>query len=237
MNIQEITNKVEAVLDQADEALYIHTIVEQAMVSKDDATNALKRLAAQGLVDCTPTQGRWGNRYALIRSAKPVTTEAQRQEEAIRRLEEVMAEEGLKLPDTPEEVMQAFRDALDDVPEGIKQMIDEVDLDEPASAAAPDEAHDRDNHICAAAAPGPAQECSTRTPGRQARINELAEVAVAALYNHGEVAQAMLDIITHPDGEHVFNGLIEDSRRAYMRAVYFHVCDVNEALHKIGGAE
>lgn len=244
MNIQEITNKVEAVLDQAEEALYIHTIVEQAMVSKDDATNALKRLAAQGLVDCTPTQGRWGNRYALIRSAKPVTTEAQRQEQAVSRLEEVLAEGGLKLPTTPEGLAEALRDAHDGLPEGVKQALNEVDLDEPASAVPPpasteqgstpvradesavDEAHDRDNHICAA-----------RTAEHQVRINELAEIATAALYNHGEAAQAMLDIITHPDGEHVFNGLIEDSRRAYMRAVYFHVCDVNEALHKIGGAE
>lgn len=135
MNIQEITNKVEAVLERADEALYIHTIVEQAMVSKDDATNALKRLAAQGLVDFTPAQGRWGNRYALVRSAKPVTTEAQRQEQAVNRLEEALAEEGLKVPDTPEGMTQALLDARDDLPEGVKQALNEVDLDMSAICA------------------------------------------------------------------------------------------------------
>lgn len=135
MNIQEITNKVEAVLERADEALYVHMIAEQAMITKDEATAALKRLSGQGMVEFTPTQGRWGNRYALVRSAKPVTTEEQRQEETINRLEEALDEEGLKVPDTPEWVTQALLDAYDDIPEGMKQVLNEADLDMPAICA------------------------------------------------------------------------------------------------------
>lgn len=66
------TERIEQLLNGADEAMYVHQIATLAETTEDVAKESLRALAGRGLVEVIHTRGRWGNRYAAITSTKPV---------------------------------------------------------------------------------------------------------------------------------------------------------------------
>lgn len=64
-------SRVEAVLQEADRALFLDEIARQAEVEKDVAQYAIRKLHACGMIETVHTQGKRGNRYAWL-AAKPL---------------------------------------------------------------------------------------------------------------------------------------------------------------------
>ena len=67
-------NRVENLLQNSDDALYIHQIQREAQTTEREAKASIKVLHSMGQIEMIPTPGRWGARYAWL-AVKPVVTE------------------------------------------------------------------------------------------------------------------------------------------------------------------
>lgn len=67
-------SRVEAVLQAADEYMYVHQIARAAEIDEKETKKVLSTLFSMGQIDQIPSVNRWGPRYAWL-STKPVAVE------------------------------------------------------------------------------------------------------------------------------------------------------------------